>query len=39
MDGERTYLMGVEFLSVHPALVGHIERWMADGNPDASAEA
>ena len=26
LDGERTFLIGVEFLSMHPALVGQIER-------------
>jgi hypothetical protein len=28
--------MGVEFLSVHPALVGHIERWMANGDTEVA---
>ena len=36
LDGERTFLIGVEFLSVHPALVGQIERWMLDGNAEAA---
>jgi hypothetical protein len=36
MDGERTFLIGVEFLSVHPALVGQIERWMSDGDAEAA---
>ena len=36
MDGERTFLIGVEFLSVHPALVGQIERWMVEGNAEAA---
>ena len=39
MEGERTFLIGVEFLSVHPALVGQIERWMANGDTEATAEA
>jgi len=30
-DGGRMYLIGVEFLSLHPALVGQIDRWMAAG--------
>jgi hypothetical protein len=35
-EGERTFLIGIEFLSVHPGLVGQIERWMgADGGPEA----
>src|SRR3954469_5380737 len=28
--GDRSYLIGVEFLSVHPALVGQIAEWMTD---------
>jgi len=27
-DGERSFLIGLEFLSVHPVLVGHIAEWM-----------
>jgi hypothetical protein len=27
-DGERSFLIGLEFLSVHPVLVGHITEWM-----------
>jgi hypothetical protein len=38
-DGERTFLMGVEFLSAHPALIAQIQRWMSDGNREAAAEA
>ncbi len=38
-EGERTFLMGVEFLSVHPALVAQIDRWMSDGNGKAAVEA
>lgn len=30
-DGERTYLIGVEFLSAQPALLELIERWLAAG--------
>ena len=30
-DGERTYLIGVEFLSAQPALLELIERWLATG--------
>jgi hypothetical protein len=39
LDGERTYLIGVEFLSVHPAWVGQIERWMADARSASPLEA
>src|SRR3954452_23307316 len=28
-DGERTYLIGVEFLSAQPALLELIDRWVA----------
>jgi hypothetical protein len=38
-EGERTFLIGVEFLSAHPALVGQIERWMADDDAEAAAGA
>jgi hypothetical protein len=38
-EGERTFLMGVEFLSAHPALVAQIQRWMSNGNGEAAAEA
>jgi hypothetical protein len=38
MDGERTFLIGVEFLSVHPALVRQVERWMAADDAAATAE-
>jgi len=37
-DGERTYLIGVEFLSAQPALLEMIERWaMAGGVEGAGA--
>jgi hypothetical protein len=39
MDGERTYLIGVEFLSLHPALVGQIDRWMLAGRDEATLAA
>jgi delta 1-pyrroline-5-carboxylate dehydrogenase len=35
-DGERTYLIGVEFLSTQPALVELIDRWMAIGHGEAA---
>jgi hypothetical protein len=38
-DGERTYLIGVEFLSAHPALVGQVERWTAVDDGEVAAEA
>ena len=31
-DGERTYLIGVEFLSVQPALLELVERWLGAGH-------
>jgi PilZ domain len=34
-DGERTYLIGVEFLSAQPALLELIERWLAAGQREA----
>jgi PilZ domain len=39
-DGERTYLVGVEFISATPALQAQIERWLvaSEGNA-AVAEA
>jgi hypothetical protein len=30
LQGKKTYLIGVEFLSVHPALAGQIGTWMAE---------
>jgi hypothetical protein len=38
-DGERVYLIGVEFLSLHPALVGQVERWTAVDGGEIAAEA
>jgi PilZ domain len=35
-DGERTYLIGVEFLSTQPALVEVIDRWVAMGHGEAA---
>ena len=35
-DGERTYLIGVEFLSAQPALLELVERWLADGEGEAA---
>ena len=35
-DGERTYVIGVEFLSTQPALVELIDRWMAMGHGEAA---
>jgi hypothetical protein len=39
IDGERTYLIGVEFLSVHPALVTQVARWMSAESGEMAAEA
>jgi hypothetical protein len=39
IDGERTYLIGVEFLSVHPALIGQVARWMSADGDEIAAEA
>jgi PilZ domain len=36
-DGERSYLIGVEFLSVHPLLVQQIERWLATNEGETAA--
>lgn len=27
-DGERSYLIGIEFLSLNPVIVGQIEKWL-----------
>jgi hypothetical protein len=35
-DGERTYLIGVEFLAVHPALLELIERWAVSGRGEVA---
>ena len=40
MDGERTYLIGVEFVMVPPVLGEQIERWLeASEGRAAPAEA
>jgi PilZ domain len=39
IDGERTYLIGVEFLSVHPALVTQVSRWISADEGEIAAEA
>jgi PilZ domain-containing protein len=36
-DGERTYLIGVEFLSQQPALLAMIDRWAIAGSEGAGA--
>ncbi len=36
-DGERTYLVGVEFISATPALQAQIERWLIAGEGEAAA--
>ena len=39
-DGEKTYLIGVEFMSAHPALLQQIDRWLATSDGEAAtAEA
>jgi len=35
-DGERTYLIGVEFLALQPALVELIDRWMVLGQGEVA---
>lgn len=35
-EGHRSYLIGVQFLSAHPALVQLIEQWVAAGQGDAA---
>lgn len=39
LNGETMYLIGVEFLSLPPALIGQVERWMAVGGGEVAAEA
>ena len=39
LEGERMYLIGVEFLSMDPAIVGQVERWMAIDGGEMAAEA
>jgi hypothetical protein len=31
-SGERSYVIGVEFLSLNPLIIGQIERWVAAGS-------
>jgi hypothetical protein len=35
-DGERTYLIGVEFVSANPALLHHVEQWVATGRDEVA---
>ncbi len=35
-DGERTYLVGVEFISAPPALLELVERWLVAGEGEAA---
>jgi len=35
-DGERTYLIGVEFLAAQPALLEQIERWLTAGHGEVA---
>jgi len=35
-DGERTYLIGVEFVSPHPALLEQVDRWVAARHGEAA---
>ena len=35
-DGERTYLIGLEFLSAQPAWLDLVERWLAAGEGEAA---
>jgi hypothetical protein len=30
-DGERSYLVGIEFLSLNPLIAGQVEKWLAAG--------
>ena len=36
-DGERTFLIGVEFLAMQPALIELIERWVITASGGAGA--
>lgn len=36
-DGDRTYLIGVEFMAPHPALLEQVDRWVAAGHGEATA--
>jgi PilZ domain len=35
-DGERTFLIGVEFVSAQPAVLEQVERWMVAGNGETA---
>jgi hypothetical protein len=35
-DGEHTYLIGVQFLSVQPALLALVERWLGTGHGEVA---
>jgi hypothetical protein len=39
MSGEPSYLIGVEFLSMHPVLLEQIEQWAAAERGELAAEA
>ncbi len=39
IDGERTYLIGVEFLSLHPTLVAQVARWVSTDGGELALEA
>lgn len=39
LQGERTFLIGVEFLSTPPVLADTIGRWMVSGNSEVAADA
>ena len=35
-DGEQTYLIGVQFLSVQPALLALVEQWLGTGHGEGA---
>ena len=37
-DGERSYLIGIEFLSLNPVIVGQIDKWLVEGAGSAGVE-
>lgn len=37
LDGHKTYLIGIEFLSIDPAMAGLINRWMSSGSDEAAS--
>jgi hypothetical protein len=37
-DGERSYLIGIEFLSLNPVIVGQIDKWLVEGAGGAGVE-